>query len=487
MVHAQWAKDQEVGFDLFHIIGLSQDRGTHELRELLTRFNVPFRFHPADSEQGRHLLENKGLDTAWLPVMIRHDGYTMIGPAPAQIIAAVGRSISSDVDKCDVVIVGAGPAGGPVIYSAADARTVLSRYRTLVAGAPDELSTVVSLLSIPPVPFVPPDSHGKAAIAVVVCWSWSNPRGRGRHRAIPVVGTADRRRDRPDALHRPADDVRLIVAKATLTYWRSGFLPELSDGAVDTLLDRAWPNGPTEIHLHHLGGAVARYGDDHAAYRNREAAFASNLLARWADPAEDRDCRAWARNAHEAMERFGTGGCTSTSCRPRRRSRCAPRSAPTPTPGWSHSRTATTGQPVPAQPRHPSPRLNGPRLNKEAPEMGVINREDIPVAIKDNNVEVRLSKAGDMTVSFIRLQKGTDLGPALAGLPDDLCPCPHWGYMFKGRLTMKTRNGDEVYEAGQAFYWPPGHAPAALEDCEYMDFSPTQEFAAVIRHLTSGG
>ena len=90
MVHAQWAKDQEVGFDLFHIIGLSQDRGTHELRELLTRFNVPFRFHPADSEQGRHLLENKGLDTAWLPVMIRHDGYTMIGPAPAQIIAAVG-------------------------------------------------------------------------------------------------------------------------------------------------------------------------------------------------------------------------------------------------------------------------------------------------------------------------------------------------------------------------------------------------------------
>ena len=56
-----------------------------------------------------------------------------------------------------------------------------------------------------------------------------------------------------------------------------------------------------------MGGAVARYGDDHAAYRNREAAFAYNLLARWADPAEDKSCRAWARSAHEAMERFGTG------------------------------------------------------------------------------------------------------------------------------------------------------------------------------------
>jgi hypothetical protein len=116
--------------------------------------------------------------------------------------------------------------------------------------------------------------------------------------------------------------------------------------------------------------------------------------------------------------------------------------------------------------------------------MGTINHDDARVAIKDDNVEVRLSEAGDMTVSFIRFRKGTDLGPALAGLPDDLCPCPHWGYMLKGRLKMKTRNGDEVYEAGQAFYWPPGHAPSALEDCEYVDFSPTQQFAAVIRHLT---
>ena len=52
---------------------------------------------------------------------------------------------------------------------------------------------------------------------------------------------------------------------------------------------------------------------------------------------------------------------------------------------------------------------------------------------------------------------------------------------------MKTRHGDDVYEAGQAFYWPPGHAPRALEDCEYLDFSPTQEFGVVIRHLTGGG
>ena len=63
---------------------------------------------------------------------------------------------------------------------------------------------------------------------------------------------------------------------------------------------------------------------------------------------------------------------------------------------------------------------------------------DVPVKIKDDNVEVRLTEVGDMTVSFIRLAKGTDLGPALVGLPGDLCQCPHWGYMLEGRLLMRT-------------------------------------------------
>jgi hypothetical protein len=43
---AEWARDQEAGFDLFHVIGGRQDRSSSELRELLARFNVPFRFTP---------------------------------------------------------------------------------------------------------------------------------------------------------------------------------------------------------------------------------------------------------------------------------------------------------------------------------------------------------------------------------------------------------------------------------------------------------
>ena len=48
---AEWAKDQQAGFDLFHVIGRLQDRSSHELRELLTRFNVPFNFHPSPASR----------------------------------------------------------------------------------------------------------------------------------------------------------------------------------------------------------------------------------------------------------------------------------------------------------------------------------------------------------------------------------------------------------------------------------------------------
>ena len=108
---AEWAKDQEAGFELFYLVGRLQDPGTNTLRELLTRFYVPFHFHDADSGPGRRLLARNGLRGSRLPVLIRHDGYTVAEPTTAQIIAAVGGSTRSDLDECDVVIVGAGPAG----------------------------------------------------------------------------------------------------------------------------------------------------------------------------------------------------------------------------------------------------------------------------------------------------------------------------------------------------------------------------------------
>lgn len=115
--------------------------------------------------------------------------------------------------------------------------------------------------------------------------------------------------------------------------------------------------------------------------------------------------------------------------------------------------------------------------------MLAMKRSDVPIAVEGDGVELRMRDAGGMTAAFVHLAEGVNLGPALVGLPDNLCQCPHWGYLLSGRLRMKTLSGDTSYEAGDAFYWGPGHAPEALEDSDYVDFSPTEEFAKVIAHI----
>ncbi len=120
--------------------------------------------------------------------------------------------------------------------------------------------------------------------------------------------------------------------------------------------------------------------------------------------------------------------------------------------------------------------------------MAGISRQEAPVAIEGPGVELRMRDVGGgMTAAFVRMAGGIDLRPALKGLPDDLCQCPHWGHLLSGRLKMHTGNGAETYEAGQSFYWAPGHAPEALEDSEYVEFSPGRELDEVINHVKSQG
>jgi cupin domain len=94
-------------------------------------------------------------------------------------------------------------------------------------------------------------------------------------------------------------------------------------------------------------------------------------------------------------------------------------------------------------------------------------------------VEDRHDDIGGYTVSFVSFREDIDATPLLKGLPDDQCQCPHWGYVTKGRLTFRFGDRDEVFEAGDAFYTPPGHIPVQHEPgSEMVLFSPAEELKA---------
>lgn len=59
-----------------------------------------------------------------------------------------------------------------------------------------------------------------------------------------------------------------------------------------------------------------------------------------------------------------------------------------------------------------------------------------------------------------------------------------WPVRPRGRQDgLRTKDGEEVNEAGQAPYWSPGHAPNALEDSKYVEFSPTSGLNELIDHI----
>ena len=89
----------------------------------------------------------------------------------------------------------------------------------------------------------------------------------------------------------------------------------------------------------------------------------------------------------------------------------------------------------------------------------------------------------DTTVDFVTIRQSHSLAPLLKGLPGDSCQCPHWGYVLAGSITVTYGEREESYQAGDAYYMPPGHIPAAASGTEFLQFSPTDQLATTLAHM----
>jgi hypothetical protein len=111
--------------------------------------------------------------------------------------------------------------------------------------------------------------------------------------------------------------------------------------------------------------------------------------------------------------------------------------------------------------------------------------EKMPVKLQGSGITVRILDGwGGMSVAHVELPAGWDFTPLLEGLPNDLCPCPHWGYVLKGSMHWRYSDGTgEVVRAGAVFYAPPGHTVWVEEDTTYLDFNPEKEAAVIENHF----
>lgn len=112
------------------------------------------------------------------------------------------------------------------------------------------------------------------------------------------------------------------------------------------------------------------------------------------------------------------------------------------------------------------------------------SKQDLPVAGEFDtpvgHVTLREIEWGDMNVAIENFPAGTDTRPLFRGLQEDLCQCPHWGYVVKGKFRVIYQDREEMLTTGDTYYLNPGHALVYDEDTELVEFSPRGQYQATM-------
>ncbi len=104
-------------------------------------------------------------------------------------------------------------------------------------------------------------------------------------------------------------------------------------------------------------------------------------------------------------------------------------------------------------------------------------KNDLPIGMEIPGVLTsRQACWGDMNVAVESIAIGDPTDFFAAKFSDGRCPCPHWGYVIRGRLRVRYPDHDEVISAGDVYYLAPGHIPVVEEPLEVVEFSPLADY-----------
>jgi UDP-N-acetylenolpyruvoylglucosamine reductase len=201
----------------------------------------------------------------------------------------VVTSLEYQLHPVDLVL-----AGG-LSYPAQVASRVLRFYDDFVKSAPDELSTAASLGLTP---------AGEPTLSIAVCYC--GPIDEGERVLRPL------RRFQPpiDDGIQPMPYTELQSARdegfpsGRLHYWKSGWLRQVTDGAIETLLQflPQMPSSASSVGLQQLHGVASRVSPSATAFPHRAEQYDFLILSQWSE-ADDSDRNLqWTRALFEAMQ-----------------------------------------------------------------------------------------------------------------------------------------------------------------------------------------
>jgi FAD binding domain-containing protein/berberine-like enzyme len=199
---------------------------------------------------------------------------------------------------------------GPVFWPIEESPDVLRFYRDWIAGAPDELMTIVIHRKAPPLPFIPPELHGKPVVAVVCCYAGSVEEGEAVIAPLKAFGSPvlDLCEPKPFLEHQAMFDPSFPHGQ--WYYMRACDVAGLTDEVIDITVEHAMRiRSPlTAFPIWQMGGAISRVGEDETAFSGRGAGHTFNITAATAGRDGFDEEREWVRDFWSALEPHHTSG-----------------------------------------------------------------------------------------------------------------------------------------------------------------------------------
>jgi FAD/FMN-containing dehydrogenase len=189
---------------------------------------------------------------------------------------------------------------GWALHPQEKAAEVLRFYRDYAAAAPDELTTIVILRRLPHLPKLPPFLRGMPVIGIAACHCGVIEAGERAVQPLRAFGPplVDGIGLKPYVEHQTMFDAAQPPGRRN--YWKTSYLRELSNAAIDAMLEsaRRMTSPLSLLALYQLGGAA----------KLADAAFCLNVAATWLEPAESDRHIAWARESWAEIEPHSSAG-----------------------------------------------------------------------------------------------------------------------------------------------------------------------------------
>jgi FAD/FMN-containing dehydrogenase len=207
------------------------------------------------------------------------------------------------------------PVGPEVAFAATfypieEAAEVMRGWRAYVEEAPDEVTSTCVTITFPANPELPEAVHDRPVIIVGAVHAGAVEEGMEVLAPLRELGTPLFDMSGPTPFVGVQQGFDPLFPRGQLrAYWKSHYLNELSDAAIDVIAAKAQerPAPMTLVNAFHMGGEIADVGEEDTAFAERSSPYMISIDGMWGDASDDEANVEWVRSTWRDIGEHANG------------------------------------------------------------------------------------------------------------------------------------------------------------------------------------